>query len=89
MSKSILIMDTPKACIDCPCHFADDVKIWCGKEKRDIETDDIETFKPNWCPLGELPNEMSEKGRYSRQYRNGFNRCIYEILKRCNWNGEI
>ena len=22
MSRSILVIDTPEACIDCPCHFA-------------------------------------------------------------------
>lgn len=54
MSKSILVLDTPDACIDCPCHFADDGgMVWCGKENKRLLTDDIETFKPDWCPLRE------------------------------------
>lgn len=54
MSKSILVLDTPDACIDCPCHFADDGgMVWCGKENKRLLTDDIKTFKPDWCPLRE------------------------------------
>lgn len=52
MNKSILVMDTPKACIDCPCHFAEDTgKIWCGAEKKELLAEDIESYKPDWCPL--------------------------------------
>ena len=37
MSKSILVMDTPEACIDCPCHFAEDTgRVWCGKDKKEV-----------------------------------------------------
>lgn len=65
MSKSILVIDTPKVCIDCPCHFAEDTgRVWCGKEKKDLLSDDIETFKPDWCPLVELPQKKElEKER--------------------------
>ncbi len=32
MGKSILVLDTPESCIDCPCHFFNDIgNIWCGK----------------------------------------------------------
>ncbi len=56
MSKSILVMDTPEACIDCPCHFTEDTgRVWCGKEKKELLIDDIETYKPTWCPLKEIP----------------------------------
>lgn len=26
----------------------------CGKENKEILTDDIEAFKPDWCPLKEI-----------------------------------
>lgn len=82
MSKSILVIDTPEACIGCPCHFADDVMIWCGKERKEILADDIETFKPDWCPLLDLPEKMVEENRwFSEEYARGFNTCIDEILK--------
>ena len=42
MSKSILVMDTPEACIDCPCHFTEDTgRVGCGKEKKELWIDDI------------------------------------------------
>lgn len=50
MSKSILVVDTPEACIDCPCHFAGESgMVMCGVEQQELLTDDIETFKPDWC----------------------------------------
>jgi len=97
MSKSILVIDTPKACIDCPCHFADDVMIWCGKERKEIFSDDIETFKPDWCQLRDLP-EKKPKVKYQgngcfgineamkNSFNMGFNSCIDEILKGENGN---
>ena len=54
MSKAILVIDTPECCIDCPCHFAEDI-VWCGVKDQELETDDIETYKPDWCPLKPMP----------------------------------
>lgn len=52
--KSVLKIDTPKVCIDCPCHFAGGSgMVVCGVEKRELLSDDIQTFKPDWCPLRE------------------------------------
>lgn len=54
MSKSILVVDTPDACIDCPCHFAyEDGIVHCGVRKKQILAEDIDTYKPGWCPLRE------------------------------------
>lgn len=87
MSKSFLIIDTPKACIDCPCHFADDVMIWCGKEKRELLSDDIQTFKPDWCPLKDIPKKKKYESlsdtNPTKAWGNGWNACLEEIL-----NGE-
>lgn len=82
MSKVILVMDMPMYCIDCPCHFVDDPSIWCGVVNRDLETNDIEIYKPEWCPLREMPEkayhpDYCDNGRYDR----GWNDCIKEILK--------
>lgn len=44
--------------------------------------DNNETKKPDWCPLMDLPNKMAEENRwYSKEYAEGFNACIDEILK--------
>lgn len=54
MKKSILTIDTPNVCIDCPCHFAGESgTVMCGVEKRELLSDDIETYKAEWCPLKE------------------------------------
>lgn len=63
MSKSILVIDTPSVCIDCPCHFAYDTgAVDCGVNGKELLTDDIETFKPDWCPLKEIPNKKQNAG---------------------------
>lgn len=84
MSKSILVMDTPEACIDCPCHFAEDTgRVWCGKDKKEVLADDIETFKPDWCPAKDLPEKYE---LVSMDFERGYNTCLDEILKRENGN---
>ncbi len=57
MSKSILAIDTPTACIDCPCHFADVELVWCGIEKKELLADDITSYKPDWCPLVDVSED--------------------------------
>lgn len=35
MSKSILVIDTPEICIDCPCHFTEESgMVMCGVEEK-------------------------------------------------------
>lgn len=59
--KSVLKIDTPKVCIDCPCHFAGESgMVICGVEKRELLSEDIETFKPDWCPLRESSEDCGE-----------------------------
>lgn len=84
MGKSILVMETPEHCIDCPCHFAyENGTVWCGKENKELLADDIETFKPDWCPLLDAP-EKKDKNSYHNEresgYVEGWNDCIDKIL---------
>jgi len=83
MSKSILEIDTPDACIDCPCHFADEEMVWCGKEKKELLADDISAYRPGWCPLKEVPKKKHRDLPDCRlkMYDDVFNECIDEILK--------
>lgn len=87
MSKSILVIDTPSVCIDCPCHFAYDTgKVKCGVNGNEILSNDIETFKPDWCPIKEIPKH---KGichvpcflNAQEAYAYGYNSCIERILE--------
>lgn len=84
MGKSILVIDTPACCIDCPCHFAyDNGTVWCGKEDRELLADDIETFKPDWCPLQDAP-EKKDKNPYHNErengYADGWNDCLSKVM---------
>lgn len=77
MSKSILVIDTPDYCIDCPCHFAGmSGQVWCGKENKELLADDIQTFKPDWCPLRELSNKSD--GFHGNMDYNNF---IHKLLE--------
>jgi len=82
MSKAILVIDTPECCIDCPCHFAEDI-VWCGVKDQELETDDIETYKPDWCPLKPMIEKKDRNkvvGDYLRGRCDGYNACIDELL---------
>lgn len=91
MSKSILVIDTPETCVDCPCCFTDNAMIWCGKQHEVLcepmtIPEGIERFKPDWCPLQELPRKMSMDNQpfFDSSYVAGRNACIDEILEDCN-----
>ena len=89
--KAILVLEMPKYCIDCPCHFAGMSTVVCGVKKKKLITDDIETYKPDWCPLKPMPSKKQEK-QYCRNglfgintametsFNQGYNACIGEIL---------
>lgn len=84
MSKAVLVMDMPNNCIDCPCHFAGMSTVVCGVNKKKLLTDDIETYKPDWCPLRELPKKKEDNANNSESFacfKLGYNACIDELLK--------
>lgn len=72
MSKSVLVIDTPDACIDCPMCFRSD-KITIGEfeykqlhscrytpsSEEDVYLEDILRKKPDWCPLKEIPKKKN------------------------------
>lgn len=94
MSKSILVIDTPRDCFGCPCYSSGENGVYfCNKENRIISKQDIEKYKPDWCPLRDLPKKKEVrnfclgKGDYEQKsYQQGFNSCIDEILKGANGN---
>lgn len=95
MSKSVLVIDTPENCYDCPFGTA-----YCGEleyvgycELADcLDCDEILTTeehydcesksKPVWCPLMDLPEK--DNGDYPANtfdagFVEGWNQCIDEI----------
>lgn len=79
MGKSILVMDTPESCAECPC-FLETATDCCGVNGKDIESHN----KPDWCPLRDAP-EKKAKNSYHNQHESGYvdgwNDCIDKILK--------
>lgn len=91
MSKSVLIMSTPKGCFACPFHMADFNFNLCLATRNDsiriISKVSHEGFKklagrPGWCPLMDLPEK--DNGDYPANtsdagFAEGWNQCIDEI----------
>ena len=69
MSKSILVIDTPERCLDCPLgnsEESDGEEVWCNIlectswQKGIYEDEEEELYnskKPDWCPLKEMPEK--------------------------------
>ena len=77
MSKSILIIDTPRQCYQCPCYSCDSVSSFCQKENRETKGN----TKPDWCPLKPLPEPkyLTEEDEYD-MYDSGWDDCLTNIL---------
>lgn len=74
MSKSVLVIDTPKCCIECPmCFQSDEMSIgafeyrklyscrYAPSDVEDFYLPDILHGKPKWCPLKEAPQKKPDK----------------------------
>ena len=77
MSKSVLVIDTPKKCDS--CMYIGTLHSFCRINCRDIK--DAST-KPEWCPLMDLPEK--DNGDYPANtsdagFAEGWNQCIDEI----------
>ena len=79
MSKSVLVIDTPKNC--CPCYLRGFTlnSQYCRWKKKDIKDTSV---KPDWCPLMDLPEK--DNGDYPANtfdagFVEGRNQCIDEI----------
>lgn len=79
--KSVLVVDTPKTCKECPCQMM----LVCVPANEDIdEYVDPNTTIPEWCPLKPLPQKL--KLRIQREwitdydrYEIGYNACLDKI----------
>lgn len=77
MSKSVLVIETPKKCMHCP--------LLDGTDECTVQDDDA-NFKAgdSWdelmkgCPLRELPDKKNWKETFNG-YVKGWNDCLKEI----------
>lgn len=75
--KSILIIDTPKDCGDCPCIHDELWMCQADKEYREANY----SGRPSWCPLKDLPKKKNTDFHPNILYANGWNDCLEEITK--------
>ena len=86
MSKSILIVDTPNGCYECPLavETSGSYDACCITGSRIISYD-----KFTWCPLKQLSEKLDKSGfdgtwsissYINDAYADGYNDCIDKIL---------
>lgn len=77
-SKSILVIDTPDSCEECPLRSYSNLALWCTPLRKTKEKDDV-------CPLRPLPKKkntlLTEYNLIEAIYENGWNACIEELEK--------
>lgn len=96
MSKSVLVIDTPEKCLNCPLgnsEESDGEEVYCnvlqcityqkGLYEDEGEEELYNSKKPDWCPLKEMPEKRHHDLPDCRLkvYDSGWNDCIDEILK--------
>ncbi len=79
MSKSVLVMKTPKYCAVCVLRSGVHHP-FCRVNNRDIT--DL-SIRPDWCPLKPLPEKMAiprgARNVDGLEYAAGYNTCVNEI----------
>lgn len=97
MSKSVLVIDTPYCCSECPLLYkSEDIPLgnftyqmtWqCRIKPEDVENGYITKpiyNKPDWCPLIPLPEKQiihCTDTAHHRYAKDGYNQCLTDIQK--------
>ena len=88
MSKSVLVINTPKYCALCVLRSGVHHP-FCRVNNRDIT--DL-SIRPDWCPLQPLPEKSDTKmtgADWNCGYNDGWNACVDEIIIRSKSPEEI
>lgn len=78
MSKSVLVIDTPKYCASCALRSGI-LHPFCRVNIRDIT--DL-SIRPDWCPLKPLPEKSTTENDMTDHWNSikaGWNECIDRI----------
>ena len=94
MNKSILLLETPTSCKECPLRINDgdfftDCMICTPSYTSEVYTSVDEHYekgtKPNWCPLRPLPSYKDLtagndlESRLFYHFNQGYNTCLQEM----------
>ena len=91
--KSILVLDTPSSCRDCPLRFDSygQYEICASHEGYPIVDEYYEeNTKPDWCPLRPLPSyknlepDCNLESQLAYQFAQGYNCCLEDIEREKN-----
>ena len=74
--KSMLVIDTPNECVECPLRSVNKKGIWCQVVCEPVHESFFSRTRMAWCPLKPVPEKY--KGDL-RNYEVGWNDCIDEI----------
>lgn len=78
--KSILVIETPTNCYECPLIYWGNIGGWNCKPTRALLDD--ANKKPEWCPLRQLPSFKAVDLNDTRDvvmFCHGWNTCLAEI----------
>ena len=79
MSKSVLVIDTPVCCLDCPLLEDSGVVDYCRYTLEPSPQDnDFDSKRSENCPLKPLPSEYFTNENTDRWFY-GYNRAIRDI----------
>lgn len=77
MSKSVLVMDTPKnGCMDCDICRSSLFKTVCGITGKDVSGNHKRGGFPNDCTLKPMPEKPDYTPLHEEPYVSGWNDCI-------------
>lgn len=84
MSKSIIVINTPKTCGECRASYCADIWYCYGGAYRRMLTSNEIYAKPDWCPLKPLPEKREVENAYTNYgeepwFSDGWNACLEEI----------
>ena len=83
MSKSVLVIDTPRSCAECKLRTSLEANyLYCIATLPRLKIDPMTAYniKEHRCPLKPLPSKKQIEHRwFSKDYSIGWNDCLSQI----------
>lgn len=78
MTKSIIVIETPKCCLDCPCSLVEHKFDFCEISDTMLTTENMVECKPEWCTLKPIQRLRVPFNEFD-EFALGWNACINMI----------
>lgn len=79
MNKSIVILETPNRCFDCPCYKGYVRHDECEILEKELIDENLWHQRPDWCPLFSIPKKRKSSydwDEYEDGWDDGWNSCV-------------